>query len=319
MLDRLTPLLDPCVLSFPRRLTDVEAWQPHIPLAFFLVELLRPDVFVELGTHRGDSYCAFCQTVETLDLGTKCYAVDTWVGDAHTGPYGPEALEELRAHHDPLYGSFSTLLQMTFDEALHHFEDGEIDLLHIDGAHTYEAVSHDFSSWLPKVSARGVVVFHDTNARHDDFGVWRLWRELRERYRGFEVPYGHGLGVLAVGGEPDAKVDTLIDVFDHETTDATELFFALGERVAARGRATRVGTEVDALRLAHTAATEALRDRDAELADLHESLELRAGRGQRRAGRGRTSSARARGEAGAVAQRRRGPRARARSGQAPRD
>ena len=35
------------MLAFPRRLTDVEAWQPHIPLAFFLVQLLRPDVFVE--------------------------------------------------------------------------------------------------------------------------------------------------------------------------------------------------------------------------------------------------------------------------------
>src|SRR5262249_60895106 len=111
MLDVFASFLDRSILAYPRRLTDVSAWHMHIPTAFLLVHLARPEVFVELGTHRGDSYCAFCQEIETLGLETRSYAVDSWRGDVHTGEYGESALEELRQHHDPLYSSFSTLMQ----------------------------------------------------------------------------------------------------------------------------------------------------------------------------------------------------------------
>ena len=88
----LNPLEFPIALAHPQRLTDVASWHEHIPFAFALVAMGRPRVIVELGTHKGDSYCAFCQAVDVLGLSTKCYAVDTWEGDSHSGFYGPEVL-----------------------------------------------------------------------------------------------------------------------------------------------------------------------------------------------------------------------------------
>ena len=185
--------------SVPKRLTPVTAWQEHIPFAMFLVDVLRPRTIVELGTHAGDSFCAFCQAVSELGLQTRCYGIDTWQGDEHAGYYDSTVLSDLRAHHDPLYGTFSTLVQSTFDDALAYFDDQSIDLLHIDGYHTYERVRHDFESWSPKLSDNGVVRFNDINHRERGFGIWRFWNEIRSTYPHFEFAHGYGLGVLATG------------------------------------------------------------------------------------------------------------------------
>lgn len=101
-MERLNPFAHPICFADPNRLTPHSAWREHIPFAMFLVDILRPKVIVELGTHYGDSYCAFCQAVKELGLDTRCYAIDTWRGDPHTGFYGSEVLADLRAHHDPL-------------------------------------------------------------------------------------------------------------------------------------------------------------------------------------------------------------------------
>jgi hypothetical protein len=56
------PELDP-LFRRPTR-TDVDsAWYGHVPFAQWLMRAARPRVFVELGSHAGVSYGAFCEAV----------------------------------------------------------------------------------------------------------------------------------------------------------------------------------------------------------------------------------------------------------------
>jgi hypothetical protein len=176
-------------------------WCENIPLAFWLVKVLKPNVIVELGSFLAVSYMSFCQTVSKFELPTKCYAVDTWRGDKQTGFYGSKFFNQVKNYNDANFSDFSTLLRTTFDEARTQFENGSIDLLHIDGYHTYEAVKHDFETWKEAVSDRGVVIFHDVNVlnEEDNFGVWRFWKEICNDYPNFTFPVGPGLGVLGIG------------------------------------------------------------------------------------------------------------------------
>ncbi|MDQ1080521.1 glycosyltransferase involved in cell wall biosynthesis [Pseudoroseomonas cervicalis] len=198
------PGLEPS-LWHPERLVWPNSWVAHIPFAFWLVQRLRPERLVELGVHSGNSYAAFCQAVRHLGLPTRCYGVDTWAGDPHAGFYSEEIFEDLSRWHDARYADFSRLVRATFDEAATHFAPGSVDLLHIDGMHSYEAVKHDFDTWKPLLSRRAIVLFHDTNVRERDFGVWRFWAELSAEYPAFEFLHGHGLGVAAIGPDmPEA-------------------------------------------------------------------------------------------------------------------
>lgn len=218
----------------PRLTSPLSAWNGHIPFAGWIIEATRPGVFVELGTHAGVSYFAFCESVSRLGIGTRCYAVDTWVGDEHAGAYGEEIYDDVAALNAAHFAGFSTLVRRTFDEAVHEFDDGSIDLLHIDGYHTYEAVRHDFETWLPKLSDRAVVLLHDTNERKEDFGVYRFMAELAEQYPSFEFTHEHGLGVVCVGENVPPAVAELVGIDDpSQIVEIRDVYAALGKRLGS--------------------------------------------------------------------------------------
>ncbi len=214
-------LLKPVVFTRPLRLASPPSWLPHAPFAFWLVEALRPGVLVELGTHSGNSYAALAQAVQVLGLDTACYSVDTWRGDHQAGFYDERVFEEWSAFHDTHFRAFSRLVRSTFDEARQTFPDRSIDLLHIDGLHTYEAIRHDFESWLPKLSNRAVILMHDINVRDQDFGAWRFWEEIERRYPSLAFLHAHGLGVVAVGADPPADVRWLLSKLPGRDSEAS--------------------------------------------------------------------------------------------------
>jgi len=60
----------------------------------------------------------------------------------------------------------------------------KLDLLYIDGDHTYNGAKLDFFMYYPLVKEGGYIIFHDIRANYPSEGieVYRLWHELKPKY-----------------------------------------------------------------------------------------------------------------------------------------
>lgn len=70
----------------------------------------------------------------------------------------------------------------------------EVDILSIDGDHSYDGVKGDFDAWIHFVRPGGAVLFHDVQHYPDDCGVPRFFSELPGRKVEHKAG-GPGLGV----------------------------------------------------------------------------------------------------------------------------
>ncbi|WP_281641341.1 glycosyltransferase [Acetobacter orientalis] len=252
------PCISPASFWAPQHILE-SAWLEHAPFAFWLMEKVQPTVLVELGTHAGFSFFAFCQAVQRLGLPTRCYAIDTWIGDEHAGFYGEQVFNTLSDLQRQHYLGFSQLIRAYFHDALSNFTDGGIDLLHIDGRHRYEDVVEDYTTWLPKMSEHGIVLFHDINVRKGDFGVWRLWEELRGKHPSFEFSHGHGLGVICPNSSVPPGLRPLLESSTEAAVATREAYARLGAAVSTQYQLERAHSELGS-----------------EIRALHHKLEARA-------------------------------------------
>ncbi len=170
------------------------AWLGLEKMAYDIVIKYRPKVIVELGTHMGLSALAMGLALRDLGEGGRLYAIDCWEGDTQAGFYDDSVYRTFLERIESL-GIESTVLplKMFFDEARDKVAT-PIDLLHIDGLHTWEAVNHDFDTYGPLVSPGGLVMFHDVNTHFKD--LRKFWRGLTRKYDSHRIDYSHGLGLI---------------------------------------------------------------------------------------------------------------------------
>ena len=194
-------LYDP---KFEAALLDPERaagpWHGHRWFAYDLLRWRSPDVVVELGTHFGPSFFAFCQAVKDGALQTRLHAVDSWEGDPHAGFYGPDVKAVFDGIRAKAYPDLTVEEHVgRFLDVVPEFPDESIDLLHIDGYHSYEAAREDFQSWLPKVAPNGLVLMHDV-APDTGYGSADYWREISATYPAFAFTHSFGLGIVMPKG-----------------------------------------------------------------------------------------------------------------------
>ena len=172
-------------------------WEGHRDFAYDLLQFVRPERLVELGSQYGCSLFTFCQAVRDFKLNTEINAVDLWSGDIGAEITGEEVYALVQKTAATYYPEVNLhLFQMCFDDARPNFADNSIDILHIDGGHTFEDVEHDFTTWLPKLKENGIVLFHDVYSPIDQ-GSCDHWEKTKKEYDCyFDFTHSCGLGIL---------------------------------------------------------------------------------------------------------------------------
>lgn len=160
-------------------------WNDHMRFAEWLVRYKRPSVIVELGVDYGFSTCCFAMS----GIG-DVYAIDWFKGDEYTGYR--DNYEYAKNQFEGLGFKNVHLIRKSFDDALVDWKMS-IDILHIDGFHTYDAVRNDYIKWTKFLADGGVVLMHDTCI--DWFGVKDFFSEVDLPKLNFKTSCG--LGVMS--------------------------------------------------------------------------------------------------------------------------
>lgn len=166
------------------------AWLGHGKFALSIQFALKPKVVVDLGVDYGFSTFIFGM----LRIG-KVYGIDSFDGDIHAG-YHSDAYNHVMRIHKIIQKEMKNysveIIKGYFDDVAQSWNK-PIDILHIDGLHTYEAVKNDYETWGKFVTANGIIMMHDTHSYPNDVG--RFFNELEEPYK-FCFEHSAGLGVI---------------------------------------------------------------------------------------------------------------------------
>lgn len=97
------------------------------------------------------------------DIGT------TYVVDACNGIGGPNTIEDEDSYFRKIF--HPRFIKSTSEDAFYNFfvmQDIKIDLLFIDGDHSYEGVKKDFDLYSTILSENGVIMLHDTDEDYEN-------------------------------------------------------------------------------------------------------------------------------------------------------
>ena len=171
------------------------AWKGHRSFSEWLVTYLRPQTVVELGVDYGYSSFCFATALQKNRRG-KIYSIDNFQGDKHTSFRNTKQIVVNHMNSHQL--NHMEIIEKDFDTVAKTW-NMPIDILHIDGLHTYEAIKNDYLTWSRFVKNSGVILLHDVCVYHSDFGVHKFFGEINENKLYFE--HSSGLGIISKNKE----------------------------------------------------------------------------------------------------------------------
>jgi len=146
-------------------------------------------ITVEIGTYLGGSakilaegskkvYCI--DVFEDIDLiknkEAKKECKDIWKDKGFT-------YKDIKAKLESVYENIE-VIKGESEQVAKEWKKEQIDLIFIDGDHTYEGVKTDFESWFPHLRKGAIILFHDSNYKSVQKFAMELAKDKRVKIRG---------------------------------------------------------------------------------------------------------------------------------------
>lgn len=138
-----------------------------------LINRFNYKIFAEIGVAFGGHLERILQTTKI----EKAYGIDPYkLFDSSTDsffwegrPYDQNDYDNLFRYTNDRLSKFTNveLIRKSSEESANIFGNGSIDIVFIDGEHTYSGVTNDINIWENKVKSDGIISGHDYN--HPNF------------------------------------------------------------------------------------------------------------------------------------------------------
>ena len=165
-----------------------------------LIAPMRPKAILEIGTANGG----------TLFLLSKFSAPDSLIisVDLPVGPF----IGGINYKTSSFYKAFTSHKQKmvlisrdshkpsTLEKVKKNLKKKQLDILFIDGDHSYEGVKQDFEMYSPLVKKKGIIAFHDiVVVPEENVEVNKFWNEIKKNYEYFEYVEDWNQGNCGIG------------------------------------------------------------------------------------------------------------------------
>ena len=158
-------------------------------LHYAFINLIRPERVLCIGSQYGfiPAVCALaCKDnrwghVDFVDAGKEENDKGSWGGKGFWKKTSPQK------HFSILSLNSWITVHVMSSNSFARKSKRKWEYIYIDSDHSYEGVRSDYDLFWPRLTAGGMMSFHDINLKGlykgVEYGVWRFWKELREPYK----------------------------------------------------------------------------------------------------------------------------------------
>lgn len=163
-----------------------------------LTRIYKPEVVVCIGSYRGFGPICFALGLTDNKKG-KCYFIDPGKVDRYW--HDPKNIELLRTTFD-LQDRWQHLRKTSQQVIAEKCIPSVIDILFIDGDHSFEGVKYDFDHFGSMLSPNGIILLHDSINDGRGFTKWEVKKFIekeilgRSQYETFTFPFAAGLTLV---------------------------------------------------------------------------------------------------------------------------
>ncbi len=213
--------------------------------------LQENSVIVEIGSFMGLSAIVMAHgLIADGNYTTRIYCIDTWEGSPEHQNLDVIKNKQL---YDNFIGNISKAgvkplihpIRKRSTEASLDFQEQSIDLLFIDGDHSYESCYEDLKAWYPKLKPEGILIGHDCVPGGGVYqAVEKFSKERGFKYSVIEPPAAHYIFELHTGArmhkQKQSSFAAVYCVYDDTTwlkeslesiySECDAVYFLTGER-----------------------------------------------------------------------------------------